>query len=102
MAKADYYSLLGVAKGCDDKELKSAFRKKAMECHPDRHPDDDGAEQRFKEINEAYEILKDPQKRSAYDQFGHAAFERGNGAGAGFGGFAVAASPIFSRTFSAR
>jgi molecular chaperone DnaJ len=86
MAKADYYTLLGVAKGCDDKELKSAFRKKAMECHPDRHPDDAGAEQRFKDLNEAYEILKDPQKRSAYDQYGHAAFERGNGAG-GFGGF---------------
>ncbi len=86
MAKADYYTLLGVSKGCDDKELKSAFRKLAMECHPDRHPDDEAAEQRFKEINEAYEILKDPQKRSAYDQFGHAAFERGNG-GAGFGGF---------------
>ncbi len=85
MAKADYYSLLGVSKGCDDKELKSAFRKRAMECHPDRNPDDKAAEQRFKDINEAYEVLKDPQKRSAYDQFGHAAFERGNGAG--FGGF---------------
>ncbi len=76
MAKADYYSLLGISKGCDEKELKTAFRKRAMECHPDRHPDDKAAEQRFKEINEAYEVLKDPQKRAAYDQFGHAAFER--------------------------
>lgn len=101
MAKADYYSLLGLAKGCDEKDLKAAFRKKAMECHPDRHPNDKDAERRFKEINEAYEILKDPQKRSAYDQFGHAAFERGGGqgAGAGFSGAGGAFSDIFEDIF---
>lgn len=86
MSKTDYYELLGVERSADEKELKSAFRKMAMKYHPDRNPDDKLAETRFKEINEAYEILRDPQKRAAYDQFGHAAFENG---GAGFGGGAA-------------
>ena len=101
MAKADFYETLGVARGVGEKELKSAFRKKAMQFHPDRNPEDKAAEQKFKEVNEAYEILKDPQKRAAYDQFGHAAFENGaNGAGgfgAGMGGGAF--SDIFEDIF---
>lgn len=90
MAKADFYETLGVAKTADEKELKSAFRKLAMQCHPDKNPGDASAEKKFKEINEAYETLKDPQKRAAYDRYGHAAFEQGGGfgggGGAGFGG----------------
>jgi molecular chaperone DnaJ len=90
MAKTDYYELLGVDRGTDEKELKSAFRKMAMKYHPDRNPNDPTAEIKFKEIGEAYEVLKDPQKRGAYDQYGHAAFEQGGpggmGGGAGFGG----------------
>ena len=83
MAKRDFYEVLGVSRGCDEKELKAAFRKLAMQFHPDRNPGDQTAEHKFKEINEAYEILKDPQKRAAYDRFGHAAFENGAGVGAG-------------------
>jgi len=101
MSKADYYELLGASKGADEKELKSAFRKMAMKHHPDRNPDDAGAEAKFKEINEAYEVLKDPQKRAAYDQYGHAAFEQGGGGfgGGGFGGGAGGFSDIFEDIF---
>lgn len=86
--KADYYETLGVARGADEKELKSAFRKLAMQYHPDKNPGDENAEHKFKEIGEAYETLKDPNKRAAYDRFGHAAFENGGmgGGGGGFGG----------------
>jgi len=96
MAKRDYYEILGVQKTADEKQLKSAFRKKAMGCHPDRHPDDPTAEARFKELNEAYGILSDSQKRAAYDRMGHAAFEGGSGGGAqGFGDFGDIFSQIF-------
>jgi molecular chaperone DnaJ len=83
--KADFYETLGVSKSADEKDLKAAFRKLAMQYHPDRNPGDHAAEAKFKELNEAYETLRDPQKRAAYDRYGHAAFENG-GAGAGFGG----------------
>lgn len=101
MAKRDYYEILGIARGAGDQEVKSAYRRLAKECHPDRNPDDTRAEIRFKEVSEAYEVLKDPQKRAAYDHFGHAAFEGGMGAGArGFGpDFASSMSDIFDDLF---
>src|SRR5690349_12210589 len=87
MAKQDYYSLLGVSREASADELKKAYRKLAMQYHPDRNPSDKGAEQKFKDISEAYDVLKDEQKRAAYDRFGHAAFEQGGGPGGfGFGG----------------
>lgn len=79
MAKQDYYQTLGVDRSASATDIKASFRKLAMQHHPDRNPGDKAAEQRFKELNEAYEILKDEQKRAAYDQFGHAAFENGGG-----------------------
>src|SRR5690606_8845441 len=83
MAKRDYYDVLGVGRQASDGEIKKAFRKKAMEHHPDRNRHDPKSEARFKEVNEAYDVLKDAQKKAAYDRFGHAAFENGNGASAG-------------------
>ena len=101
MAKRDYYKVLGVDRTADEKGLKSAYRKLAMQYHPDRNPGDAEAEARFKEVTEAYEVLRDPQRRAAYDRFGHAAFEgAGGGAGAGFGGdFASTMSDIFDEFF---
>src|SRR3954469_6164044 len=93
MAKRDFYEILGVSKAADAEEMKRAYRKLAMQFHPDRNAGDKSAEQKFKDISEAYDVLKDDQKRAAYDRFGHAAFENGGGgpgfAGGGFsGGFA--------------
>lgn len=103
MSKRDFYEVLGVARDADEKQLKSAFRKMAMKYHPDRNPDDAEAEANFKEVNEAYEHLKDPQKRAAYDRFGHAAFENGGGGFGGGGGhgpdFGSTMSDIFEEFF---
>ena len=84
MAKQDYYATLGVARDAKPDEMKRAYRKLAMQYHPDRNPGDATAEATFKELNEAYDVLKDDQKRGAYDRYGHAAFEGGGGGGAGF------------------
>src|SRR5918994_7825057 len=98
MVETDYYELLQVQRGADERTLKSAYRRLAMECHPDRNPGCKDSEARFKSISEAYDCLMDPQKRAAYDRFGHAAFRNG-GPGAGgaqdFGSF----SDIFENIF---
>lgn len=86
MAKRDYYDVLGVSKDIDAKELKKAYRKKAMKYHPDRNPGDATAEEKFKELSEAYEVLADPQKRAAYDRYGHEAVDGSAGGGGGFHG----------------
>lgn len=99
MAKPDFYETLGVSRSADEKELKSAFRKLAMKYHPDRNPGDHEAERKFKEIGEAYEFLKDPQKRAAYDRFGHAAFEQSGGGPGGMGGGMGGFSDIFEDIF---
>ena len=99
--KRCYYETLEVERSADDSKLKSAFRKLAMKWHPDKNPGDATSEVKFKEINEAYEVLKDGDKRAAYDRYGHAAFEQGmGGGGPGFGaGFASSFSDIFEDQF---
>ena len=100
MAKRDYYEVLEVSRSASDGEIKSSFRKLAMKWHPDRNPGDQECEHKFKEINEAYDVLKDGEKRAAYDRFGHAAFQNGGGGGFGFGGdFGAAFHDIFEDLF---
>jgi molecular chaperone DnaJ len=106
MSKRDYYDVLGIAKGASAEDIKKAYRQKAKELHPDRNADNPEAEAKFKEANEAYEVLKDSDKKAAYDRYGHAAFEGGMGGGGrpgGFGGgnadFASAFSDVFDDLF---
>ena len=106
MADSDYYELLGLNRGADDAAIKSAYRRLAKECHPDRHGGCPEQEARFKSISEAYECLKDPQKRAAYDRFGKAAFQNGGGdplgGGGGFDGFSDIFSSIFGEFMDPR
>jgi len=100
MTKEDYYATLGVAKGSSGDDLKKAYRKLAMQFHPDRNPGDAKAEAKFKEVNEAYDVLKDDQKRAAYDRFGHAAFQNGGGGPQGFDfGGGAGLGDIFDQMF---
>ncbi|OHC75670.1 MAG: molecular chaperone DnaJ [Rhodospirillales bacterium RIFCSPLOWO2_12_FULL_58_28] len=101
MSKPDFYELLGIKRNADADDIKKAYRTLAMKHHPDRNPGDADAEKKFKEISHAYEILKDEQKRAAYDRFGHAAFEQGGhgGHGAGGNGFASGFADIFDEMF---
>lgn len=103
MAKRDYYEVLGISKTADDKEIKAGFRKLAKQYHPDLNPDNKEAEAKFKEINEAYEVLSDSEKKAKYDQFGHAAFDQnqgfGGGGGANYGDFNDIFGDIFGDFF---
>lgn len=101
MAKRDYYEILGVERGADEAEIKKAYRRVAMKHHPDRNAGDAASEEKFKEANEAYEVLSDAQKRATYDQFGHAGLDGqgGGGFGGGFGGGSANFSDIFGDVF---
>lgn len=99
MAKRDFYEILGLGKNASDDEIKKAYRKLAMKHHPDRNPDSKSAEDKFKEAKEAYEMLSDPQKREAYDRYGHAGVDPNMGGGGGGGGFADAFGDIFGDIF---
>jgi molecular chaperone DnaJ len=99
MAKRDYYEILGVARDCSEADVKKAYRRLAMKHHPDRNPGNPESEAHFKEAKEAYEVLSDKDKRAAYDRFGHAGVQGGQGMGGGFGGGADAFSDIFGDVF---
>lgn len=99
MSKRDYYEVLGVDRDASDRDIKKAFRRMAMKYHPDRNPDDQEAEDKFKEVNEAYEILSDAQKKAAYDQYGHAGVDPNSGMGGGGFGGAEGFSDIFGDVF---
>ena len=86
MSKRDFYEVLGVGRDASERDIKKAYKRLAMKFHPDRNQGDESAAEKFKEVKEAYEILLDPQKKAAYDQYGHAAFEQGGMGGGGFGG----------------
>ena len=103
--KQDYYDILGISRQASADEIKKAYRKKAVQYHPDKNPGDKEAEEKFKQVSEAYEVLKDPQKKAAYDQYGHAAFEGGFGGGgshySGSGGFSDPFD-VFREVFGSR
>src|SRR5215471_11967905 len=104
VTKADYYEVLSVSRTATDQELKTAYRKLAMQYHPDRNPNNPEAEEKFKACSEAYQVLSDPDKRAAYDRYGHAAFSGGNGggnpfAGGGFSGNVQDLGDIFGDLF---
>src|SRR5574343_1640262 len=108
MSKRDFYDVVGLNRDASEDDIKKAYRKLAMKYHPDRNPDSHEAEEKFKEIKEAYEILSDSQKRAAYDQYGHAGVDPNAGGagfgagGAGFGGFGDAFADIFGDIFGGR